>query len=240
MALTPALRFTQDADNIEIGVVEDITADYGDGGNQAREDAANFLLWSKTDKDGNRTFDNPNFGNELSIMQWQVNTPKDGYYEAIWMRIQLYDAAANYVEQQQSGSTITQHASAFYYPSTDKVYKAIAPSQGQNPTNTNFFQEVTDLSTLIGNTNVETFIIETGQTNTKGVYVRTRASRAASILMGRLDDETCPSPSAKDREKAYLIDSLIQSADAEFAQGNPREMEKIMRYIERKTASLFA
>jgi len=238
MALTPALRFTQDADNIEIGIVEDITADYGDGGNQERGDAANFLLWSKTDKDGNRTFDNPDFGNELSIMQWQVNTPVDGYYEAIWMRIQPYSAVANYVEQQQSGSTITQYASVFYYATTDKVYKAIAPSQGQNPTNTNFFQEVTDLSTIIDNTNVETFFIQTGETNTEGVYVKTRASRAASILMGRLDDEKCPSPSAKDREKAYLINGLIFSADAEFAQHNPREMEKIMRLIEKKTKSV--
>lgn len=230
MALTPDLTFLQDADDITIGTVTDVTADYGSGGNQARGDAANYLLWSKTDKDGNRTFYNPSPGAVLSITAWSVSTPKDGYYEGIWMRIQPYSAGANYVEQQESGSTVTQYASVFYYATTDKVYKAIAPSTGQNPTNTNFFEEVTDLSTLIDNTNVQVYI--------EDFYTRPRANRAASILMGALDDTDCPTPSAKERDKAYYIDGLIISADSEFEQGNPRQMDKIMRLIEKKIASV--
>lgn len=228
MALAPSLTFTQDADDITIGVVEDTTT-YGSP-NQDRGDAANYLLWSKTDKDGNRVFDNPLSGDELSVLTWSVNTLKDGFYEAIWLRIQPYDAGANYVEQQQTGSTITQYASVFYYPSTDKVYKAIIASTGELPTNTNAFVEVVDLSTVIDNSNLEDFILN--------VYTRPRASRAASILMGKLDDELCPNPTPKDREKAYLIDGLIISADSEVAQSNYREMDKIMRLIERKTVSI--
>lgn len=228
MALDFALTFTQDADDITVGTVANTTT-YGSP-NQDRGDAAEYLLWSKTDKDGNRVFDNPDDGNVLSILSWPVNTLKDGYYEAILLRIQPYDAGANYVEQQQSGSTITQYASVFYHATTDKVYKAIAASTGQAPTNTNYFEEVTDLSTIIDNSNLEDFILK--------VYTRPRANRAASILMGKLDDELCPNPSPKDRDKAYLIDGLIVSADSEVAQGNYREMDKIMRLIERKTASI--
>lgn len=230
MPLSPALTFTQNADDISIGVVADVTPDYGQGGNQDRGDAANYLLWSKTDKDGNRTFDNPLSGDELSVISWQVNTHKDGFYEAIWMRIQPYNAGTNYVEQQEAGGVVTQWPSAFYHAGTDKVYRSILPSTGQNPTNTTYFEEVADLSTLIPNTNVEVFILN--------VYVRPRSSQWASILMGRLDDEKCPNPSPKDRDLAYLIDAFIVSADAEFAQGNPREMEKIMRQIESKFKSL--
>lgn len=223
---TLATEFTQDPDDITIGTVADTTADYGSGSNQDRGDAANFLLWSKTDEDAVRTFDNPAFGNELAIMEWQVNTPKDGWYEGILLRIQPYDAGANYVEEQSSGSVITQHASIFYYAATDKVYKAIAASTGQTPTNTSYFTEVTDLSTILDNTNIEVVILN--------VYVRTRAAACANDLHGKLDDRNCPNPDVKTKDKAYLIDALITSADANVAAGNYDQMDRIMRQIESK------
>lgn len=227
---TLALTFTQDADNIAIGVVDDTTADYGTGSVETRDEKANFLLWSKTDKDGNRTFDNPSTGNELSILQWSVNTPKDGYYEGILLRVPLYNYSEAYVIEQSSGGVISQYASVFYYATTDKVYKTIQANTGQVPTDTDYFEEVTDLSTLITNTNVQIKIVD--------FYVRTRASRCATILVGRLNDTTCPNPSTKDRDKAYYVDHQIAAADAAFAQGNPRAMEKIIRDIENKCTSV--
>lgn len=223
MALSFSLTFTQNTDNIALAVVTNTTT-YGTGGNQDRDEAAEFLLWSKTDKDGNRTFDNPDSGNKLTNLTYNVNTPKDGWYEGILERIQLYDAAANYVEEQSSGGVITQYASIFYYATTDRVYKAIQPSTGQTPTNTLYFSVVTDLSTIIDNTNIEVYI--------KDVYVRTRASRCASTLMGKLDDETCSNDKTQERNFAYYFTGLIDSADAEVSQENYEEMEKIMRQLE--------
>ena len=227
---TLALTFTQDVDDIATGVVDDTTADYGSGSVEARSDKANFLLWSKTDENGTRTFDNPTSGNELTILQWDVNTAEDGFYEAILLRFPLYDAGTAYVIEVSSGGVISQYASVFYYATTDKVYKTIQAGTGQDPVNTAYFEEVTDLSTLITNTNVQVKI--------QDVYVRTRASRCATILLSKLNDTTCPNPSPKDRDKAYLIDALIVSADAKFAQGDSRGMEKIIRLIDRKCNSV--
>lgn len=229
MALHPDLKFTQDADDITIGIVDNTTPDYGTGGNQNRSDAAEYLLWSKTNKDAVRDLLPVDQSNVLTNMQYNVNTPLDGWYEGIHLRIQFYDAGANYVEQQSSGGVITQYASIFYYSTTNKVYEAILPSTGQDPTDTTYFAEVTDLSDLIPNTNVAVFI--------KNFYVKTRASLCASKLFAELDDCSCSNGNDRQNKHAYYIRGLIVAADSEFAQGSPNEMEKIIRQVTTKCSS---
>src|SRR5690606_26273353 len=102
----------------------------------------NFLLWSKTDKNSNRTFDNPDQGTVTATLSYQVNTPQDGYYEAILMRFPFYNGAANYLQQQESNGVVSVYASVFYHSGSGKVYKAIADSTGQDPTDTDYFQEI--------------------------------------------------------------------------------------------------
>lgn len=223
------LSFTQDASDITIGTVTDITADYGQGGVEARGDAANYLLWSKTDQDGNRVFTNPAAGNVLSVMSWSVSTAVDGWYQGILVRVQPYDNSANYVEQQSSGDVVTQYASVVYYPSTNKVYYCTAPSTGNLPTNTSFWAEVLDLSLILDNTNIQVKIVD--------FYVKTRASRCVSLKFAKLDDQTCQNDNGKSRNNAYYLRALIVSADSEFLQGNPEEMEKIIRQLENKCST---
>lgn len=187
--------------------------------NQDRDDAAEYVLWSKTDMNGLRTFSNPDQGNVLTNLQYSVATLTDGWYELIVPRIQPYNAGSNYVEEQSSGGVVTQYASIFYYGTTGKVYQAIAPSTGQDPEDTNYFAEVTDLSTILNNTNIDVYY-----KNFYGEYL-------TNVCIRDKDDSNC-SCGNKDDEYIDLLYSKKQSADTNFANGYPEIMEKIIRDLE--------
>lgn len=221
MALTLSTSYTQNQPDFSTGVVEDTTSNYGTGGNQARGDAANFLLWSKTDQEGNRVFDNPAFGDVYAILSWTVNTPKSGWYERMLMRVQNYDNAESYVEQQSSGGVVTQYASIVYYASTNKVYKCKSPSTGNLPTNTTFWDEVTDLSTIIDNTNIEIEITDT--------YVNAQAAECVSNAFTQIAGCGCDN---KENKKAYYLNGLMIAADSAVLQGNYNDMERYIREVE--------
>lgn len=228
MPLTPSTSFTQDVDDVNAGVVADTTPDYGQGGNPVRSAAANYLLWCHTDENGNRTFNNPAFGDVLSIMSWNVTTVTvnnvgiGGWYERMLMRIQPYSGVASYVAQIESGGVVSQYASIVYYPTTNKVYKCILASTGNLPTDATYWAEVTDLSTIIANTNVSTTISNT--------YVRAIADDGIKELFANMG-RTCGCDE-KANKKAYLLDGLLIAADAEVEQGNYDDMEKIIAYLE--------
>lgn len=223
MAFTNSLPFAQNQD-IATGVVTDAT-DYGVSGNPLRSATANYLLWSKTDQDGVRTFDNPAQGTVTSNLSYTVNTPEDGYYEGILMRFTPYNAGANYVEQQESGGVVSVYASVFYYASTGKVYKAIADSTGQDPEDTDFFQEVpiAQMYTLIDNTNVDVYI--------QDYYINVRANQCLNEILTGGCACGCDGDLSKIRS-ALIIKYKIMAADSAFDNDNPEQMEKIIRDVE--------
>ena len=229
MALHPDLSFTQDVEDITIGVVNNTTPDYGTGGNPTRDAAAEYLLWSKTSQTGTRTLLPVDQGNVLTNLQYNVETPSDGWYEGIQLRIAFYDAGANYVEEQESGGVITQYASIFYYATTGEVYQAIVPSTGQDPTDTDYFEIVDDLSTLIPNTNVQTFI--------KDFMVEVRANKCVSSKFAKLADCGCSNSTDRENKNTLYLWSLVVAAQSEFQQGNPEEMEKIILQITSKCSN---
>ncbi len=228
MALSPSTSYTQDSDDVNSGVVDDTTPNYGTGGNPARNAAANYLLWCHTDPDGNRTFNNPDFGDVLTIMSWNVTTVTvnnvgvGGWYERMLMRIQPYNALTSYVAQIESNGVVSQYASIVYYPSTNKVYKCILSSTGNAPTNGTYWEEVADLSTIIANTNVSTTISNT--------YIRSVADEGVKQLFRNMAN-TCGCDE-KANKKAYLLDGLLIAADSEVTQGNYDLMENIISYLE--------
>jgi hypothetical protein len=222
MPLTPSTSFTQDVDDINAGVVDDTTSNYGTGGNPARNAAANYLLWAKTDQDGNRVFYNPAFGDVLTIMQWTVAMLVGGWYERMLMRIQIYSGATAYVAEVSVGGVITQYASIVYYASTNKVYKCILATTGNAPTNATYWEEVTDLSTIIGNTNISNTISNT--------YVRSIADDGIKQLFRNMS-ATCGCDEQANK-KAYKLDGLLISADSEVQSGNYDLMDKIITDVE--------
>lgn len=221
MALSPSTSFTQDVSDVYAGVVADTTPNYG-GGNPARGDAANYLLWSKTDENGNRVFNNPNFGDVLSIMSWNVVITVSGWYERMLMRIQPYDNATPYVPQIESGGVVSQYASIVYYATTNKVYKNIVASTGQLPTNATYWEEVTDLSTIIANTNVSTTI-----TNT---YVTSTVMEKIKNMYKNIGYQCACDDSAVIR--ANRMNAMLIAANSEVTQGNYDDMDRIIQWLE--------
>lgn len=228
MALTPSTSYTQDVDDVDAGTVADTTADYGTGGNPARGDAANYLLWAKTDKDGNRTYSNPAAGNVLSVMSWVVATLTPGWYERMLMRIQVYSGATAYVPQVEAGGVVSQYASIVYYASTNKVYKCILASTGNLPTDITYWTEVTDLSTIIANTNVTTTISNT--------YVRAHVDDELKNLFAAMGaDCGCDE---KANKRAYKLRGLLIAADSAVNSDNYDEMDKIITYLNSQLSQL--
>lgn len=234
MPLHPSTSFTQDASDVNAAVVADTTPDYGTGGNPVRSAAANYLLWCYTDENGNRTFNNPSFGDVLSIMSWNVtpvtvnNVSLGGWYERMLVRIQIYSGATAYVPQVEAGGIVTQYASIVYYASTNKVYKCILPTTGNDPTNPTYWEEVTDLSTILDNTNITVTI-----TNT---YVRAIVDQKMKNLYAAIG-RNC---ACDDKEviRDNKLDSLLISADADVEQGNYDDMAKVIAYLEAQLTQL--
>lgn len=221
------LGLTLSTDNIDVATVSDTTDDYGQGSVEARSDKANILLWAKCDENGDRTFFNPDFGSVLTVMAWSITVADNGWWQGILCRIGLYSSSESYVEQQQSGSEITQYSSIVYYGSTNKFYYCIQPNNSGDPklpTDTAYWTEVSDYSTLIENTNVQVFI--------KDFAVRSKVSKWVSELFAKLNDENFVNRNDKLRNYVYNLEGLIVSADANFAQGKPEGFEKIIHELQ--------
>ena len=231
MPLTPSFSFTQNVNDFSLAVLNNTTPDYGVSGNPARNAAAEYILWSKTDKDGNRTFTNPDQGDVLNNLQYNVTTLVDGYYEAIRLRIDPYDNAEPYVEEQSSGGVVTQYASIVYYAATDKIYKATNPGSGNLPTDTSFWEEVLeeDWPDLIPNTNVSVYI--------EKIRTNPRSSQCISTKFDQLDDCTCTNNNDKKNKSAYYLDALMISAESNWTNQNYEEYEKIIRQIVTKCST---
>jgi len=217
MALNPSFTITQQDGGLTALAVN--TTVYGPP-NQNRNDAAEFILWSKTDKNGLRTFMNPDQGNVLTNLQYTLATSVDGWYELIRVRVQPYDPDANYVEQQSSGGHITQYASVVYY--TDgNIYKSVAASTGQSPLDPNYFAlvPVDSLGDMLANTNIEVY------------YQNFYSEYRTNVCIRDKDDNNCRCGNKNDGEIDGLY-SLKQSADTNYANGYPEVMEKIIRELE--------
>jgi hypothetical protein len=160
-------------------------------------------------------------GDVYSIMEWTVNNAISGWYERMLLRVQNYDNGESYVEQQSSGGVITQYPSAVYYATTNKFYKCTAPSTGNAPTDTSFWSEITDLSTLIDNPNIEIEITDT--------YVNGQAAECVSDKFTGIAGCGCDN---KENKQAYYLNGLMIAADSAVLQGNYNEMERIIREVE--------
>lgn len=210
------LTFAQDPDGTT-GTVTDTTASGGyPAPNTDRGDAANYLLWSKTDKNGVRTFTNPDFGSVLSVISWAVATAVSGLYEAILLRIAPYDNGAAYLKEVSSGGIITTYAGVVYYAAENKVYKCIQDSTGNLPTDTNYWEEVTDLSDIIDNTNIDQEILNVNSDKLIN-----------KCIAAHLANNGCAC-SQEDAELNNIMVAQMRSAELNFAAGNIYEYEKIV------------
>jgi len=202
MALVPLFTITQQDGGLT--AIATNTTVYG-GSNQLRNQAAEYVLWSKTDMNALRAFTNPAEGDVLNNLVYTVSTLVDGWYELIRLRIQPYNAGTAYV----SGNI-------FYYATNGNVYQAITSSTGQTPTNPTYFTQVTDLTTIFGNASIETY------------YQNFYSEYRTDVCIRDKDDANCACQNSDD-DYIDMLYAKKQSADTNFANGNPQIMEKIIR-----------
>jgi|SRR6185369_907906 len=205
MALVPIFPITQQDGGLT--AIATNTTVYGSP-NQDRNQAAEYVLWSKTDVNAVRTFTNPEQGDVLTNLSYSVSTLVDGWFELIRLRIQFYSALTAYVA-----------GNVFYYTTNGKYYIAIGSSTGQLPTNPIYFTEVTDLTTIIGNASIETY------------YQNFYSEYRTNVCIRDKDDANCGCAN-KDDTYIDMLYAKKQSADTNFANGNPEIMEKIIRELE--------
>ena len=219
MALAPSFTIVQNNGGATATATN--TTVYGSP-EEDRNEAAEYVLWSKTDKNGNRDFTNPDQGDVLTKLAYTVDTPVSGLYELIWLRIQPYDNATAYVEQQESGGVITQYPSVVYY--NGSVYKCIAPTTGNLPTDVTYWEVVplASLQDLLGNSNIEEYI-----KNWDGIY------QINKCITSRLAEAGCDC-GVQDREYNQELFSLYLAAKSNFEIGNIYEFEEIIEELNTK------
>lgn len=219
-------EFTQDTDGLTGTVTDTTTEGEYPTPHVNRADAANYLLWSKTDEEGVRSFINPDPGEVLAVMSWDVATAVSGLYESILLRIAPYDNDEACVEEQSSGGVITQYPTIRYYAAEDKVYRCIAASTGNLPTNATYWEEVTDLSEVIDNTTIEQLILNV---NSDKLIDKKIAERFA--------ENSCEC-GPEDYQLNNQLMAQKRAAEINFASGNIYEYEKIIAHLNETVASV--
>jgi hypothetical protein len=119
--------------------------------NDDRSDVANYLLVSKNDVSGNRTYLMVTNTSPLSTMIWNLVSGADGLHQATLLSFQLWNSGSAYVS---SGAP-----SVVYYTPTSKYYRAIQASTNIAPDSgggASYWEEITDFTEIQqGHSNVE-------------------------------------------------------------------------------------
>jgi hypothetical protein len=217
MALNTALVFTQNINGIE-GLITDATTNYGLDGNPARNELANFLLFSKNDVDNLRSYYEVDNSSPLTAIEWVVPTHVSGWAQATLLMISLYNPITAYTgEVLDAGGLIVIPGSIVYF--TDgRVYKCIQDCIDVAPDNINaalYWIEITDLTTLYGYPNV----VEYHQ-DLMLDYKINKCVTKGFIGMHKCD-------TLQEMEQAIKNWSLYMSGVANYHNGAPEEMERI-------------
>jgi hypothetical protein len=224
MALNDLLILQQNIDGLT-AVITDATPDYGVGGNPARADRANYLLYSHNDTKANRTYYNITTSLPLSQMTWTVPTDIVGWTSATLLRISKWTNNPYVNEEKDGQGIITTYANIVYYTPTNKVYKCIQDHTNIAPDAFNgnqYWTEVSDLSTLIGYETVEQY--------TQNFQIDIKINTC--VTKGFLNNCGC-SKSLSDIEPALKNWALYMSATANFNNGAPEKMEAIMENLDK-------
>lgn len=220
MALTPALTFVQNINGTE-GVITDSTADYGVGGNPLRTDLANFLYYSKNAINGTRTFyDDVVNTDPLNTLSWSILTPTSGWTSATLLMIAQHNTVDGYVaEILDDQDIVLTPASIIYYATTGFVYKCIQDHTNVLPDavdGTDYWEVVENPQDLIDYAGVDQF--------TEDFMVDFAINTC--VTEGFIGIHKCDT--LQEMEPAIKNWALYNSAVANFQNGAPEEMERII------------
>jgi hypothetical protein len=118
------------------------TGGYG-GPNEDRTDVANYLLVSKNNTNGARTYLEVVNTDPLNTMEWSLVSEVDGWYQATLLSFQKWNGSDSYVS---SGDP-----DVVYYTGTSKFYMAIQNSTNIAPdsgSGSQYWAEITDFTEI--------------------------------------------------------------------------------------------
>lgn len=215
MALTFILTFTQGT-AVADGTITDSTV-YG-GANDDRNERGNYLLLSKNDKAGTRTYLTIANSTPLSTLSWAFTSTQDGWHQATLLSAKIWSSGQSYI----IGDIIFYGATGLFYRSTT-VHSNIAPDSGSGAANWTAITDFTAIQT--GFTNIEVFD-----------YNFMVESRVDLLGVEKLDeaigDDFLCKLNPSDAVELLNFTIGIDTARSKMAQDEASDAEEIIRAIE--------
>lgn len=215
MALTFILNFTQGA-TVSAGTITDATV-YG-GAEDDRNERGNYLLLSKNDKAGTRTYLTVSNTTPLSTLSWAFTSTIDGWHQATLLSAKIWSSGQSYI----IGDVVYLAATNLFYRSLT-AHSNISPNSGSGPANWAIITDFTAIQT--GYTNIEVFD-----------YSFNVESRTDLLGVEKLDEAIGDDFLAKlnPSDAVELLNFVIglDTARSKAAQDEFSDVEEIMRAIE--------
>lgn len=194
------------------------TGGYG-APNPVRTDRANYLMVSKNDKSGNRTYLTVTNSDPLNTLEWTVTSTLDGWHQATLLSFNKWSGATAYVA----------NTNAIYYTVTGKFYKAIqastniAPDSGSGPS---YWEEIVDFTAIQqGYTNVEVIDFN--------FLVDSRTSLLISDdLYDKINEDFTCKLSIEDAAHPLNLIAMLEAAQSKALDDKFDQAEQIIRAIE--------
>lgn len=221
MALTWTITKDAVQDDVSSFHLTDLTPDYGLNGNPSRDERANFLFVTKTDKNGARvllpvTLDD---SDPLVTSAWDVLISLDGLVEKILFSLTLFSISQTY-----------NQGDIFYNTSDGKVYKTKNNGTiGHTAPNSTYYTllNVSDLyASEINNASPFMQVVILNDLITGRIeddIVEAREDETDVFLNGKYDLAF---------SKADYLDSMLEGANAALANERQYEAEEIIRGID--------
>lgn len=185
--------------------------------NDSRTDRANYLLVSKNDKAGTRTYLTVANNDPVNNMLWNLKSTEDGWHQATMLSFHRWSGVQNYVINDVQ-----------YFSVTNKYYIAIAPSLAIAPDSglaSAYWLEITDFAA-----------IQQGYTNLDVVdYDFLIESRVDTCILDALFDEIDKDFTCKltidDLAHPLNLIAMLEGAQAKMITDKPDQAQEIIEKI---------
>lgn len=226
MALAFELQLDEEQVDRSSSFINNVTV-YG-GAEENRGDSAEYMIISKVDKFGVKTF-LPVLNNDpLAQLKYEFPTEIDGHYEFALLRIPLYNpATVNVWEIVNDAGVVTQGATIVYLGATSSYYKAkVNNFQGVSPDAPNgadYWDLIPDLTLFISYPSIITHI----HNDLVDVYLRDRAKDLMKIAIDKYGCYDCVK--SEEYLKASTVLFRLNGINALNWEEKSAEMEEATR-----------
>ncbi len=203
------LKYSQEKD-VKKGNIIDFSQ-YGIDDIPLRAEVGNILLFSENDHEGTRTYLDVNNADPAAVMSWPVESNSDGWHQATLLSVNEWNNAQNYV----TGDVV-------YDELVNKFYKCITDNTNIATSNTIYWQEVSDFTT-----------IQQGHTNLVVTdYQFTITSRSALCVANKFydvisEDFTC-NLTLDDAANPLNMIAMLEAAKSKELDNKPDQADQII------------